>query len=59
MGGGGAVIERRKTTAWWAFVGHTAEKPPGLVGPGWCSGLRWAKRPDGLGSVMKIFKKKG
>jgi hypothetical protein len=27
--------------------------------PGRCSGLGWAKRPDGLGSVMKIFKKKG
>jgi hypothetical protein len=21
----------RKTTAWWAFVGHVAKKPPGLL----------------------------
>jgi hypothetical protein len=31
MGSGGAVIGRRKMMAWWAFVGHVAEKPPGLV----------------------------
>jgi hypothetical protein len=31
MGGGGAVIKRTKMTAWWAFVGCTAEKPTGLA----------------------------
>jgi hypothetical protein len=31
MGGGGAVIRRTKMTAWWAFVGCTAEKPTGLA----------------------------
>jgi hypothetical protein len=30
-GGGGTVIGRRKTMAWWPFVGRAAEKPPGLV----------------------------
>jgi hypothetical protein len=30
-GGGGAVIRRTKTTAWWAFVGRTTEKPTGLA----------------------------
>jgi hypothetical protein len=30
-GSGGAVIRRTKTTAWWAFVGRTAEKPTGLA----------------------------
>jgi hypothetical protein len=54
-GGGGVVIRRRKTTAWWAFLRHTAEKPPGLVQgfrAGGRSGLRWAKRPDGLGAMV-------
>jgi hypothetical protein len=30
-GSRGAVIRRTKTTAWWAFVGRTAEKPTGLA----------------------------
>jgi hypothetical protein len=42
-GSDGAVIERRKTTAWWAFVGRVAEKPPGLVQGFWAGRAQWAE----------------
>jgi hypothetical protein len=43
MGGYGAVIGRRKTTAWWAFVGRAAEKPPRLVQGFWAGRVQWAE----------------
>jgi hypothetical protein len=55
MGGDVMVIGRRKMTAWWAFVGHAAEKPPGLVQGFQTRRAQWAemaKRPDGLGAMV-------
>jgi hypothetical protein len=62
MGGGGTVIERRKTTAWWAFVGHTAEKPPGLVHGFRAGTVQWAQMGQKAGRTglrdENFFKRK-
>jgi hypothetical protein len=43
MGGCGAVIGRRKTTGWWAFVGRVVEKTPGLVQGFRAGRVQWAE----------------
>jgi hypothetical protein len=49
MGSGGAVIGRRKMMAWWAFVGHVAEKPPGLVQGFRAGRVQWAEMGQKVG----------
>jgi hypothetical protein len=43
MSNDGPVIGRRETTAWWAFVGHAAEKPLGLVQGFQAGRVQWAE----------------
>jgi hypothetical protein len=50
-GGGGAVIGRRKTTAWWAFVGRAAEKQPGLVQGFRARRAQWAEMGQKAGQT--------